>query len=144
MPHRFLGWWAFQCCKHICIVNSLLEHSRRRKNGNVVIHWQSDNKAIYYYYYSIIAMISLIRLLHTIPQCNMFVIPNVTSVSVWEFQLNTALWEYCGHVLLCTIEDSASDLLVNLLLINQYCMLLMIRSYSSDFFQKKTRKNTWL
>ena len=128
----------FQCCKHICIVNSLLEHSRRRKNGNVTFHWQSDNKAIYYYY-SIIAMISLIRLLHNIPQCKLLEIPNVTSVSVWEFQLNIALWEYCGHVLLCTIEDSISDQLEYL--INQYCMLTMIRSYNSDFFQKQ-RANT--
>ena len=125
---------------NICIVNSLLEHSKRRKNGNVTFHWQSDNNAIYYYY-SIIAMISLIRLLNNIPQCNMLEIPDVTSVSVWEFQLNIALWEYCGHVLLCTIKDSISDQLVYQLLINQHCMLTMNRSYDSDFFRKQ-RANT--
>ena len=58
----------------------------------------------------------------------MLEIPDVTSVSVWEIQFDIALWKYCGHVLLCTIKDSASDLLVNLLLINQYCMLMIIRS----------------
>ena len=126
---------------NICIVNSLLEHSRRRKNGNVTFHLQSDNKAIYYYYYSIIAMISLIRLLQNIPQCNILEIPDVTSVSVWEYQLNIALWEYCGHVLLCTIEDSISDQLEYQLLINQYCMLMMIRSCNSDLFRRQ-RANT--